>query len=1145
MMIQRKSIVLGIHNNKLPAIFYLFPILFFLCGISFGQEVSSEVSSIGLNIPQISSETASETKELGSLLDLEVQTYELTKTAIEMLLQRAQVLENTLRTEETGIHTEKIDPDAEKTFLENSLNEFSSSVEMKPQVNNRKLESAKLDLKILESRREIFFHRASDVEGEIRQVKERISRINDELKESKALEEKLNFRKEVLFGKAPEDASGSENVSKITETASDSASVKPENRKKLLLDELIRLRRSHIKTLESVLNLLSNRQSALAKEQENAKAVQKLFDDYLEKYKSAVKAFEDKVVRLNLEIQEERVKKQLQSVHDEQNSLAGKIETLDKDILESRTASPAVKISRLMLQREVFNFAKDKNSERIRYFELSLRQLKELVQLSEVKNRLSSEARIIGEDQKIFEDLKNLVGEFSRDFALSKKRTELLCKNRTLLEESLREFDTRSSEIKGNREKIDELKEEKQLKENQLEALDETIACLASQSAILGELLEKSTEAKDYYEATIQGEKERQLFARRILRFEKDFPKGFFLDLIEVPRRSIDAFSVSMKSLESLQIGEFIFGVFLLILLGLIIWNYPKTGKGETVEPLFRPAISAFFGTFFHWFSGEILFVTLFAIFLLTSFYLPHFSQFVQLPQYCVAARILFSLAWKVIDSLPLLADFGNPLKQGFKLVAIFLPVSVFLRQAGFYRDIVYFWELIFKIWFTFPIFKLVKERKQNISQLAELFKAKIHNLEWKIFAACFSLFNYLLVFSLLIALPGYNNLSILILKKGFMVLFLMTIFVTSSPIAEKIARIFFNPDSSEGRLFLISDRSAQVLYYIFRKMNVALLWILVVIGILHTAGFSFSAAFFGGLVEWIQNNGQAISQKLVRISIVLVGSGVILEFTKTIGESVVSYVSDQHNNSRSENERRVSTLVQIFHTTVKVVLFCVAGIMILRELDMDITPLLTGAGILGIAVGFGSQSLVKDFFSGFFILVENQFRVGDVIEIAGKSGTVEKINLKTTVLRGVDGSVFIIPNGEISAVKNMTFVWSRAVIDVGVSYDSDIDEVMSVLSEIGEDVWKNSSVAGKILEKPEVQGVEALGDSTVNLRLLVKTRPLEQWEVARVIRKRIFEVFKKKGICLPYPQRVITLEAGESMNGLFAGDRNKKPNSP
>jgi len=199
-----------------------------------------------------------------------------------------------------------------------------------------------------------------------------------------------------------------------------------------------------------------------------------------------------------------------------------------------------------------------------------------------------------------------------------------------------------------------------------------------------------------------------------------------------------------------------------------------------------------------------------------------------------------------------------------------------------------------------------------------------------------------------------------------------------------------------------------------------------------------------------------------------------------------------------------------------------VASFMILKEVGVDIAPLLAGVGIAGLAIGFGAQTLVKDFLTGFFILMENQYRVGDVVKIGDHAGLVEKIKLRTTVLRDLEGIVHIIPNGEVQSVRNMTYEWSRVVLDIGVAYKEDVDKVIQVLKDVGKKMRQEEPYSQFMLEDPQILGVDNFGDSAVTIKMLAKTCPLKQWDVGREMKRRIKHAFDKEGIEIPFPQRTV-----------------------
>ena len=219
---------------------------------------------------------------------------------------------------------------------------------------------------------------------------------------------------------------------------------------------------------------------------------------------------------------------------------------------------------------------------------------------------------------------------------------------------------------------------------------------------------------------------------------------------------------------------------------------------------------------------------------------------------------------------------------------------------------------------------------------------------------------------------------------------------------------------------------------------------------------------------------------------------------------------------------QRAKTIGDLMKSIVTGVLVAVTGTMVLSELGVDIAPILASAGIIGVALGFGAQSLVKDFLSGIFMIVEDQYGVGDVVDVGEATGTIEAVSLRVTRLRDLNGTVWYVPNGEIMRVGNMSQNWSRAVVDVSVGYGEDLVRVQRVLREVARDLWEDEDFAGLIVEEPEVTGVEVLAATSVTVRVLVKTLPNEQWPVARELRQRIKARFDHEGIEIPHAQRVI-----------------------
>jgi len=224
----------------------------------------------------------------------------------------------------------------------------------------------------------------------------------------------------------------------------------------------------------------------------------------------------------------------------------------------------------------------------------------------------------------------------------------------------------------------------------------------------------------------------------------------------------------------------------------------------------------------------------------------------------------------------------------------------------------------------------------------------------------------------------------------------------------------------------------------------------------------------------------------------------------------------------RLGNVRRFTpdALSGVLRSVASFAIFLIAGFVALGRLGVDLAPLLASAGIVGVALGFGSQTLVKDFLSGIFILIEDQYGVGDIVNLDGEtSGTVESVSLRTTRLRSVDGTVWHVPNGEIRRAGNQSQHWSRSLLDIEVAYDTDIDRAKTVLQDVADRAWKEDE---DIIEPPEVWGIEALGASGITVRVVVKTRPSEQYRVSRMLREHIKAAFDAEGIEIPFPQQTV-----------------------
>jgi small conductance mechanosensitive channel len=240
---------------------------------------------------------------------------------------------------------------------------------------------------------------------------------------------------------------------------------------------------------------------------------------------------------------------------------------------------------------------------------------------------------------------------------------------------------------------------------------------------------------------------------------------------------------------------------------------------------------------------------------------------------------------------------------------------------------------------------------------------------------------------------------------------------------------------------------------------------------------------------------------------------------------------------------QRAATMGSVLGSITTGVVFTIALIMIIAELGISIAPLLASAGIVGVALGFGAQSLVKDFLSGIFMILEDQYGVGDVIDAGDASGVVEAVGLRVTRLRDVNGVVWYIRNGEIIRVGNMSQGWARAVLDIGIAYHEDVDRVREIILKTAQDLYADEDYKDLVMEEPEVWGVEALDADAIVVRLVAKTQPLQQWAVARALRERIKTAFDREGVEIPFPQRTVWMRAEGP--GADRGERPERDAAP
>ena len=248
-------------------------------------------------------------------------------------------------------------------------------------------------------------------------------------------------------------------------------------------------------------------------------------------------------------------------------------------------------------------------------------------------------------------------------------------------------------------------------------------------------------------------------------------------------------------------------------------------------------------------------------------------------------------------------------------------------------------------------------------------------------------------------------------------------------------------------------------------------------------------------------------------------------------GDAAVS-AADQGTISSARRQQRAATIGSLLRSITSAFIIAVAVIELLGVVDVNLAPIVASAGIVGVAVGFGAQNLIRDFISGMFMILEDQYGVGDIIDAGPATGTVEAISLRTTRLRDVHGVVWHVRNGTIDRVGNKSQGWARALLDIPVAYATPVAQARLVIKEVADQLWKDPDFASLVLEEPEVWGVQDLGNDGVHIRLVVKTAPLRQWEVARELRQRIKDRFDQVGIEIPFQQRTVWLRTEDNAGG-------------
>lgn len=278
---------------------------------------------------------------------------------------------------------------------------------------------------------------------------------------------------------------------------------------------------------------------------------------------------------------------------------------------------------------------------------------------------------------------------------------------------------------------------------------------------------------------------------------------------------------------------------------------------------------------------------------------------------------------------------------------------------------------------------------------------------------------------------------------------------------------------------------------------------------------FSFKIEGFGNLlVNWLQSHG-------LRIILIVIVILIVNRVAKSVIDRIVRRMvpANKYSNSPQAEIKREDTLIRISHGTVRVVIWLLGAFMVLSEVGVNIGPLIAAAGVAGLAFGFGGQYLIKDLISGFFIILENQYRIGDVVCFGETCGLVEDITLRATILRDLDGTVHHVPHGTVERVANMSKKFARVNMNIGVSYSTDLEKVIEVVNETGKKLADDERWAGKVRKPIQFERVEDFANSAVIIKVLGETLPLEQWAVAGEFRKRVKIAFDKAKIEIPFPQ--------------------------
>jgi small conductance mechanosensitive channel len=279
-------------------------------------------------------------------------------------------------------------------------------------------------------------------------------------------------------------------------------------------------------------------------------------------------------------------------------------------------------------------------------------------------------------------------------------------------------------------------------------------------------------------------------------------------------------------------------------------------------------------------------------------------------------------------------------------------------------------------------------------------------------------------------------------------------------------------------------------------------------------------------ILKYIENfDWENLIFTLFRVLLIFVIAWIVLKVIRRLLHKMEQHLLNAQKGGTEtpgEQEKRIETLVRLVRQAIIVLIWAIVFLLVLRQFGVDIGPILASAGVAGVAVGFGAQNLVRDIIAGFFLILENQVRVGDVAIVNGTGGLVEYVNFRTIILRDLSGVVHVFPNGTITTMSNMTSEWSAYVFDIGIAYKEDVDRVIQLMRDVGKKLKEDENFGPLMVDDVEVFGVDQFADSAVIIKGRLRTKPIKQWDVGREYRRRLKYAFDEAGVEIPFPHRSI-----------------------